>query len=728
MADQVRTLWSLPAAPLVQGNLVGAIFVTIWLVVTLAFAFFLRTLLHRPKHTWPEFKETFYSVVVLAFWYFTVVLDRWMRRDSKPVAYGYIVWLAVCEFVRVAAGIYLQWGLYKVVWRELVARGRVRKGRLRWWWLAAKFAIALVFLLAVFYLVLQLTTAVVWLQFTSLNTIQDIATRRNQFAVVTAVFGVVFAALTAFAAANAMWMSRLTDGGVRRTRIALFLATVVLLARTLSEVGTTAQAISPPANLQSITLARDIAYGVLTTLYFILIGIHAAGVSRPADGGNEGTRAIHSNMRKHILAVLHERTGGARERSPELNDILHEIEDHLDTLLPALAAPPGGGGGGGSSYGSNANMSAADNRRAALDCLRDLRTRVLPGLQPRDWREEERARDESLLSRVARSAVSGMRRVSDQSLLTTRSSRGPTPAHSEAGLLAGMSTSSRGSLNPNMGGGGGGSRTQRQQQMRQTSNQSLMSGRSSVRNLSPTGPTTMQQFDIDPIPEHERGGGDAASVAPSLRTAPSIFPPASFQQQARSPQPQPQPSFQARQQQQQQQHNMPGAFPSFESLRRQQQQQPPPPQQPPSVRSSVQFPPTPAPASIMTPSPPPQATYAYPPVGMTPPPQSMYGGGGGGRYGGRGSATQQQQQHEGRRPAAPVFTVPPDPVAAAAGPAAGPSMPGPLVDQATRGERHASHLRSNRAAENRYARPLPSQTRSPLGEEVEMMDVRRPDN
>ncbi|KAL8366167.1 hypothetical protein RB595_004781 [Gaeumannomyces hyphopodioides] len=690
MAAEVRTLWSLPAAPLVQGELVGAIFVTIWLVVTLVFAYFLHTLLRRPQHTWPEFKETLYSAMVLAFWYFTVVLDRWIRWDSRAVAYGYIVWLALCEFVRVAAGIYLQWGLYKVVWRELVARGRVRREHLRWWWLAAKAAIALVFLLAVFYLVLQLTTAVVWLQFASLNTIQDIATRRNQFAVVTAVFCVVFAALTVFAAANAMWMSRLTDGGVKKTRIALFLATVILLGRGLSDVGTTAQAISPPAPLQSITLARDIAYGVLTSLYFIFIGIHAAGVSRPADRGNEGTRAIHSNMRKHILGVLHERTEGARKRSPELDDILHELEGRLDELFPTAADAPR------SALADGSTMSAADNQRAALACLHDLRVRVLPGLQPRDWREEESTRDESLLGFVRRSAVSGMRKVSGQSLGTVRSSR----AGSEAGLLAGMSTSSRGSLNPGAG------RTQRQQQMRQASNQSMMSGRSSVRDLSPTGltgATTTQGFTIDPIPEHQRG--DAASVAPSLQTAPSIFPRASFQQQ----------SFQARQQQQQQQQNPPGAFPSFGAPRQQQQQQhqPPPPH---SVRSSVQFPPTPAPASIITPSPPPQATYNYPPVGMTPPPQPMYG---------RGPPARQ----EGRRPAAPVFTVPPDPVPAApVETAAGPSMQGPLVDPATRAERHVSRLRSNRAAENRYGRPLPSQTRSPLGQEVEMMDVRRPDN
>lgn len=66
MVAQVQTLWSLPAAPLIQGDLVGAIFVMIWLVLTLLFAYALHTLLRRSQPTWPEFKDTLYSVLMLA--------------------------------------------------------------------------------------------------------------------------------------------------------------------------------------------------------------------------------------------------------------------------------------------------------------------------------------------------------------------------------------------------------------------------------------------------------------------------------------------------------------------------------------------------------------------------------------------------------------------------------------------------------------------------------------
>ncbi|KLU89758.1 hypothetical protein MAPG_08727 [Magnaporthiopsis poae ATCC 64411] len=400
MAAQVQTLWSLPAAPLIQGDLVGAIFVMIWFVLTLLFAYVLHTLLSRSQPTWPEFKDTLYSALVLAFWYFTVVLDRWLRKDNRAVVYGYIVWLALCEFVRVVAGIYLQWGLYKVVWRELVARGRVEHANLWRWWLAAKLAIALVFLVAAHYLVLQLTTAAVWVRFDSLNTIQDIATKRNAFAITTAVFSMVFAALTVFAATNAMRKSHLTDGGVTKTRMALWAATVILLARALSEIGTTAIAVSPNASFHDVTRARDISYGLLTCLYFVLICVHASGVSRPSDRGNEDTRAIESNIRKHILDMLRDRTDGAKLRSPDFDDILHDLESRLDALL----AP-----GNPANLAQGSTMSEANNKRAAMTFIHKLRERVLPDLNPREgrsWQEEERARNETVFDRFTRSAGS----------------------------------------------------------------------------------------------------------------------------------------------------------------------------------------------------------------------------------------------------------------------------------------------------------------------------------
>lgn len=490
--------------------------------------------------------------------------------------------------------------------------------------------------------------------------------------------------------------------------MALWVATIILLARALSEIGTTAIAVSPGASLQHVMRARDISYGLLTCLYFVLICIHASGVSRPSDRGNEDTSAINSNMRKHILDVLRDCTEDTKIRSPDFDGVLRDLESRLDALL----AP-----GNPSSLAQGSTMSEADNKKAAVAFIQSLRERVLPGLNPREgrsWQDEERARHETVFDRITRSAGSalsrGTRKVSDGSLGTRRSSRGLSPAQSETGLLAAAaagatSTSSRTSLNPG-----------RAQQMRQTSNQSMRSN-GSVRNLSPTaGPTTMQQFGMDPIPERPRGGGDAASMAPSMRTAPSIFPPGSLQQQPQTS------SFQARQQPQP--HGVGNAFP-FAAPRQQQQPQPPPPP-PASTRSSLQFPPTPPPASIITPSPPHQVTYEYPPVGMQPPPQpqSMYGA-----YYNR--ASPQQQQQEGRRPAAPVFTVPPDPVPAAPvveAAAGSSSLHGPPVtgSPVTRGERHLGRLRAERAAESRYARPPPSQTQSSLGQEVEMMDVREP--
>lgn len=57
-AIEKKTFWSLPAQPLpAQTEIVGPVFVTIWLIIVVAFTYFFAKLLLRPKPTWIEFRD-----------------------------------------------------------------------------------------------------------------------------------------------------------------------------------------------------------------------------------------------------------------------------------------------------------------------------------------------------------------------------------------------------------------------------------------------------------------------------------------------------------------------------------------------------------------------------------------------------------------------------------------------------------------------------------------------
>jgi hypothetical protein len=129
------------------------------------------------------------------------------------VVYGYIFVLPVVEIFRIASSVYYLWGTYIVIWKEL--EDRFPRRQQGYWWFAAKFAIFVVGLVSVYYSILYIAQAGVWVAFLSLNTIADIATKRTGFEIAMTAFFFLFGLITLTAAsASLLWKARMLDGGV----------------------------------------------------------------------------------------------------------------------------------------------------------------------------------------------------------------------------------------------------------------------------------------------------------------------------------------------------------------------------------------------------------------------------------------------------------------------------------------------------------------------------------
>jgi hypothetical protein len=127
-------------------------------------------------------------------WYLVTAIDRWIHYDRRLVAYGYVLLPAIWEAIRVLSGVMLLWGTYEVVWREL--EDKYTKKEQGYMWRAAQVSLFLVGLVSIFYVVLNLAVPIVWMQWLSLNTIADIASKRTAFELAMATFFFVFGFLT----------------------------------------------------------------------------------------------------------------------------------------------------------------------------------------------------------------------------------------------------------------------------------------------------------------------------------------------------------------------------------------------------------------------------------------------------------------------------------------------------------------------------------------------------
>ncbi|KAI0902959.1 hypothetical protein F4823DRAFT_637149 [Ustulina deusta] len=368
----VTTILKLPAQPLpAAAHTLEGVSVTIWFVGCLvATAAFYHLINRKSRAAWPEFRPIFIGNALLAFWYLFIVLDRWLHYSRTSVVYGYIFVLPIFEISRVASTIYHLWGTYVVIWREL--EDRFPKRQQGYWWFAARFSIFIVGLVSTYYVALLIAQVGVWVQFLSLNTIADIATKRTGFEITMTAFFVVFGLITlAAACASLLWKAWRIDGRIRRNRIYLLLATSFLLIRSLFEFALAIRAWGPDSTRQSLQPIKDVGYGIITLIYLGLMYTTAYAVSSRFDRGGKEVRLVESDIRLAVLKRLQQETDEGRRKSRPFAEILDDIVNDLETILRDGPLSCG------------AEISSAHKYQVAQECIQSLR-RDYGTLDPRE--------------------------------------------------------------------------------------------------------------------------------------------------------------------------------------------------------------------------------------------------------------------------------------------------------------------------------------------------------
>ena len=125
-----------------------------------------------------------------------------MCHDRVMVNYSYVAFQPLRETLRVSSTILLLWGNYKIVWREL--EDRCGELLLRAMWLTTKCAMFILTLLSIFYLVLGIALAILWLDFVNLAVVNDVASKMTSFEVAMNAFYMLFSLLTLVEAGYAL--------------------------------------------------------------------------------------------------------------------------------------------------------------------------------------------------------------------------------------------------------------------------------------------------------------------------------------------------------------------------------------------------------------------------------------------------------------------------------------------------------------------------------------------
>ncbi|KPM44197.1 hypothetical protein AK830_g2314 [Neonectria ditissima] len=385
-----KTLWTLSKQPLPgPDSKADAVFVFIWWFFSASLAYGFHFLAHKPSPTWPEFRYIGLGTILLFFSYSGLVFDRFLHTYHVAAPCGYIVFPALWEFFLVGSTNLILWGTYTLVWKEVESRfAKKTQGIL---WFAAKFVNLLVFIVSLFYTILNLVLSIVWVEFVNLNAIADIATKRNDFELAMATLFFGCSLLTAGVAAAAIWRARHLNGKVRKTRGLLFLATILLLARYILQLAFVAQVYRGAAKRQNQILAKDVSYGALSIFQLISLAFIAWSVTRSFDMGSNDAELVGSDIRNHILETLREETNSGRQQSPRFEDLLRDVENKLDIIL---ATGP---------LSSSLSMERDDKRKAAMECIAHLRARY-GELDPKEGKDYSSlgSRNGSALSSIFR--------------------------------------------------------------------------------------------------------------------------------------------------------------------------------------------------------------------------------------------------------------------------------------------------------------------------------------
>lgn len=357
----VTTLLRMPAQPLPPGDLVDSVFITIWWVAVTVFALVLSWLLRiryagdvvnwlfpRTRATWELFRSICLAAGVLGVHYFFLAIDRWLHYDQRAsVVYGYIIFLTLIESLKVFSAVIFAWGSYKIVWVEIQIFFDLKwQGYL---WMAAKVGLFLVSLMSIFYAVLYVALAGVWLDFRSLNSIADIATKRTSFEVATAGLLAAFAGL---AFGNAVWAvvrkAAEVDGrgnSAWKNRFLLLIATFLFFLRSLVEFGMLVRILGSDDTRATIQRARDVSYGLLTCFYLLAMCFYASMVASPDDKGKADTQDVRQNVRRYIEERISTETGDAAIQARPFIEILVEVEEDFKKNTDSIEAKFSAGSG-----------------------------------------------------------------------------------------------------------------------------------------------------------------------------------------------------------------------------------------------------------------------------------------------------------------------------------------------------------------------------------------------
>ncbi|KAI0125390.1 hypothetical protein BJ170DRAFT_501392 [Xylariales sp. AK1849] len=334
---QLTTIFKLPNQPLPSiqdGGSVGPVFVTIWLVILTAFFFLFWWILRKSDGpTESEFYLIRIATLLLAISYLLSTLDGWFHYWRVSVSYGYVFLNPISEFFRVGSSVLFLSGTFKTVWLELEDRFTLKVQA--YWWTSANIALFIVSLVSIFYVVLYLALAIVWIEFLSFNTIADVATKRTHFEITMAALSFAFGMLIVYAASATLFSkAKKINGRIPMTRVlTLWLPTIFLLLRSLMEFVLALLAYGPSVTRQDLSFIKDVYYGLLTCLYLSgMLGM-AFKVTLSHDSGGRESRLVESAIRKYILDTLDKETEHRQKASPKFESFLNNMLYNLQTII-----------------------------------------------------------------------------------------------------------------------------------------------------------------------------------------------------------------------------------------------------------------------------------------------------------------------------------------------------------------------------------------------------------
>ncbi|KAK4225639.1 hypothetical protein QBC38DRAFT_254443 [Podospora fimiseda] len=342
------SLSKLPPQPLPGGEALraNAIVVTIWFVLSLGLTVLLqwkiRDARNRNRMLWPEFKIIRTATGILTFWYLFVVADRWLRYYERQIKYDYILFEPLIQIFQLISTLLFLWGTFAIVWNEVEKRFERKRSKVSWW-LSAKVILFAVGLVTCYFWVLRIATAAVWLKFSSMNVISDVATKRNGFEMAMTFLFMAFSGLTVAAiVATVFYRATKQQEQWAMTRIYAVIASILLMARCMMETIIVFRIHTSKTTTRSDMLfPYDISFGLLTILYLVLMWIQAWQISSKLDMGSKVVSNIQEDIRTAILNQLRKAMDEDPARKPPPFRII--LENTLRDLSSIIAEGPRSG-------------------------------------------------------------------------------------------------------------------------------------------------------------------------------------------------------------------------------------------------------------------------------------------------------------------------------------------------------------------------------------------------